>query len=99
MVRIDKKTLQDLEYPSVLQQVSEFCITEPGRIEVLAIEPYKDTESIQPELFRVKEFTASFDNENRIPNHGFEAIANELHLLNIENSSLEIGLSEEYFPY
>ncbi len=91
MVRIDKKTLQDLEYPSVLQQVSEFCITEPGRIEVLAIEPYKDTESIQPELFRVKEFTASFDNENRIPNHGFEAIANELHLLNIENSSLEIG--------
>ena len=91
MVRIDKKTLQDLEFPSVLQQISEFCITDPGRNEVLAIVPYKDTESIQPELYRVKEFTASFDNENRIPNHGFEAISNELHLLNIENSSLEIG--------
>ncbi|KAA3619184.1 MAG: hypothetical protein DWP94_13335 [Flavobacterium sp.] len=91
MVRIDKKTLQDLEYPSVLQQISEFCITEPGRNKVLAIQPYKATESIQPELHRVKEFTASFDNENRIPNHGFESIANELHLLNIENSSLEIG--------
>jgi DNA mismatch repair protein MutS2 len=91
MVRIDKKTLQDLEFPSVLQQISEFCITDPGRNEVLNIVPYKDSDLIEPELNRVKEFTASFDNENRIPNHGFEAISNELHLLNIENSTLEIG--------
>ncbi len=91
MVRIDKKTLQDLEFPSVLQQVSECCITEPGRDKVAAIRPFRDESEIAPELHRVKEYTASFDNENRIPNHGFDPIFNELHLLTIENSTLEIG--------
>ena len=91
MVRIDRKTLQDLEFPSVLQQISEFCITEPGRDKVLAIVPFKNANDVAPELHRVKEFSASFDNENSIPNHGFEPIFNELHLLNIENSTLEIG--------
>lgn len=91
MVRIDKKTLQDLEFPSVLQQASNFCITDPGRKLVLSVVPFSSTESIAPELYRVREFTASFDNENRIPNHGFESIDPELHLLNIDNSTLEIG--------
>ena len=91
MVRIDKQTLQDLEFPTVLHQISDFCITDPGREEVLAIKPFKDVSLIETELKRVKEFTASFENENRIPNHGFEAIDRELHLLEIENSTLEVG--------
>ncbi len=91
MVRIDKKTLQDLEFPSVLQQISDFCITDPGRKLVASVVPFSNTEIISPELHRVKEFTASFDNENRIPNHGFESLDTELHLLNIENSTLDIG--------
>lgn len=91
MVRIAKKTLEDLEFPSVLKQISEFAITEPGRLLVEKIAPYEDVSEIEPELLRLKEFTASFDNENVIPNHGFDAIDKELHLLNIENSSLEIG--------
>lgn len=91
MVRIDKKTLLDLEFPSVLQQVSEYCITDPGKEAALAVVPFKNEQEIAPELQRVKEFKASFDNENRIPNHGFDAIHKELHLLQIENSVLEIG--------
>ncbi len=91
MVRIDKQTLQDLEFPTVLRQISDFCITDPGREEVLAVKPFKDISLIEAELKRVKEFTASFENENRIPNHGFEAIDRELHLLQIENSTLEVG--------
>ncbi len=91
MVRIDKKTLLDLEFPSVLQQVSEYCITDPGKEAALAVVPFKNELEIAPELQRVKEFKASFDNENRIPNHGFDAIHKELHLLQIENSVLEIG--------
>ena len=92
MVRIDKQTLQDLEFPTVLRQISDFCITDPGREEVLAIKPFKDVSLIETELKRVKEFTASFENENRIPNHGFEAIDRELHL------SL-IHISEPTRPY
>lgn len=89
--RIDSKTLEDLEFPSVLRQIAEFCVTEPGREQVLAIVPYQDFSEIEPELQRVKEFTASFDGDNRIPNHGFDPIFRELRLLDIENSSLEIS--------
>ncbi len=89
--RIDNKTLEDLEFHSVLRQVSEFCITEPGRERVLEIVPFQDFDEIEPELQRVKEFKASFDGDNRIPNHGFDPIFRELRLLDIENSSLEIS--------
>ena len=91
MVRIDKKTAEDLEFPAVLQQVAEFCISDPGRSKVLKTAPFKNTEDILPELKRVKEFQASFENDNTIPNHGFESIDPEIKLLQIENSVLEIG--------
>ncbi|WP_317194062.1 endonuclease MutS2 [Luteirhabdus pelagi] len=90
-VRIHSKTLEDLEFPQVLQQVSEFCITEPGKEAVLKLRPFSQFESVTPELKRVKEFTASFENDNRIPNHGFEPIHKELHLFGIENSVLEVS--------
>ena len=90
MPRIDYKTLQDLEFPTVLQQVSYNCVTEPGREKVLAIIPFGEFAEIIPELERVKEFTASFEGGNKIPNHGFDPIFRELRLLEIENSSLEI---------
>lgn len=89
--RIDSKTLEDLEFPAVLRQVAEFCVTDPGREHVLAITPFQDFLEIEPELQRVKEFTASLDGDNRIPNHGFDPIFRELRLLEIENSSLEIS--------
>lgn len=89
--RIDSKTLEDLEFPAVLRQVAEFCVTEPGKESVLSISPFQDFDEIEPELKRVKEFTASFDGENRITNHGFDPIFRELRLLEIENSSLEIS--------
>lgn len=91
MVRIDKKTLKDLEFPAVLEQVADYCVTDPGAAAVTKISPFEQADEITPELNRVKEFTASFSNENRIPNHGFEPIAKELQLLDIENSTLEIS--------
>jgi DNA mismatch repair protein MutS2 len=89
MTKIDKKTLEDVEFPKVLEQVSEFCITEPGHKKVLSISPFKNNEDVLPSLQRVKEFTASFGSDSPIPNHGFEPIFKELQLLDIENSTLE----------
>ncbi len=90
MINIPKKTLESLEFPLVLQQVSSFCITELGKEKTLAILPFSDVERIPSELNRVKEFTASFNSDSPIPNHGFESISRELHLLTIENSTLEV---------
>lgn len=101
MIKIDKKTLEDVEFHTVLAQVSEFCITNPGNESVLAITPFKNTAAVLPSLQRVKEFTASFGSDSPIPNHGFEPIFKELQLFEIENSTLEsfsfrkiLGLSE-----
>ncbi|EDM43101.1 MutS2 family protein [unidentified eubacterium SCB49] len=89
MIRIDNKTLQDLEFPIVLDHVAEHCITTLGADEVRAIKPFETITDIKPSLTRVKEFTASFGSDSPIPNHGFEAITRELQLFGIENSVLE----------
>jgi len=91
MIRIDKKTLEDLEFHAVLQQISLFCITQPGKERVLSIVPFTLSEEIFPELNRVKEFSISLDGENKIPNHGFDPIFKELILLDISNSTIEIS--------
>jgi len=91
MIRINQKTLEDLEFPSVLNQVSERCITDPGKKKALEVVPFASKNEIKPELLRVKEFTASFNSDGRIPNHGFEPIFKELQLLDIENSTLEVS--------
>ena len=90
MINIQSKTLESLEFPLVLQEISSACITKLGEEKVLAIVPFSKPEEINPELIRVKEFAASLSGDNGIPNHGFEAIERELFLLDIENSSLEV---------
>ncbi len=90
MINIHQKTLKDLEFFTVLHQVSEHCITSLGKDTVLAIIPFSEEESLKRELDYVNEYLSSFDNDNRIPNHGFETISKELKLLKIENTYLEI---------
>ncbi|MEP2935411.1 MAG: DNA mismatch repair protein MutS [Gilvibacter sp.] len=91
MSAIHKKTLEDLEFPAVLAQIAEGCITDLGKESVLLIVPYKSLTACEASLLKTTEMQASFNSDNRIPNHGFDAITRELHLLGIENSSLEIS--------
>lgn len=89
MINIHQKTLQDLEFATVLKQVSEYCITALGNEAALSISPYKDKETLLFSLQLTNEYISSFYNDNRIPNHGFDPITKELKLLNIENTFLE----------
>ncbi len=87
--KITQKTLNDLEFNRVLELISEFCATEPGKKEVMGIKPFPNMQSILPELDQVDEYLSSFSYDNRIPNHYFEDITKEMHLLQIEGSFLE----------
>jgi DNA mismatch repair protein MutS2 len=89
MASIHNKTLEDIEFFSVLNQVSEYSITALGKSEVLSIKPLSNKESLLNALLLTNEYLSSFDNDNRIPNHGFESINHELKMLHIENSFLE----------
>ncbi len=91
MINIHKKTLQDLEFFTVLEQVSVHCITEPGINEALQMLPLKSHSALITELQYTNEYLSSFYNDNRIPNHSFEVITKELKLLKIENTYLEIS--------
>ncbi len=90
MIHIHEKTLQDLEFSTVLQQVSEHCVTPLGNDKALNISPYKTKEDLLVALKLTNEYLSSFYNDNRIPNHGFDAITKELKLLRIENTYLEV---------
>ena len=90
MVYIPKKTFEDLEFPNILSQISQFAITPMAKELILKIIPIDGENEKVNSLLLTSEFRSSFDNENRIPNHGFESIFNCFQLLKIENSVLDI---------
>ncbi len=89
MIHIHEKTLQDLEFHKVLQQVSAYCVTSLGTEKADLMLPLSSKEAIIESLNYTNEYLASLHNVNRIPNHGFEPITKEIQYLKIENSFLE----------
>ncbi|WP_299064590.1 DNA mismatch repair protein MutS [uncultured Polaribacter sp.] len=86
---ISPKTLQDLEFKTVLQHISEHCISSLGKQKVFEIEPFKSKKTLFKELHLVNEYLSSFESENRVPNHGFDNITESVKRLKIENSFIE----------
>ena len=94
---ISKKTLIDLEFSTVLQQVAEFSISEIGKKEILEITPFTNRKKVLNELAYTNEYFCSFENENRIPNHRFDNIYEQIKRLAIENSFLEPDISASIY--
>jgi len=90
MINISRKTLEDLEFDTVVAQVAAYNITSLGRAEINKLQPFNTKEETTDALNLVHEFVSSFENDNRIPNHGFEDITEELKLLRIENNFLDV---------
>ncbi len=91
MISITEKTLQDLQFPTVLATLSAICNTDIGKQKALEIVPFKEREMLMTALLQTSEYLSSFQNNNAIPNHGFDAINYEIKFLGIEDSFLEVG--------
>ena len=91
MISITNKTLQDLEFNTVLQVISERCNTEIGKHKALEIVPFSDKDILMNALMQTSEYVSSFTNNNSIPNHGFDNVTNDIKFLGIEDSFLEVG--------
>ncbi|GEP51819.1 endonuclease MutS2 [Flavobacterium noncentrifugens] len=91
MISITEKTLQDLQFPTVLETISEMCNTDLGKEKALRITPFREKEILMQALHQTSEYVSSFQNNNAIPNHGFDSIAHEINFLAIEDSFLEAG--------
>lgn len=90
MRHIQNKTLQDLEFPTVLQKVSDLCITALGKEKALEILPFSNEEECNQALKETSEYVSSFTNNNAIPSHYFESLHLEIKYLRIEDSYLEV---------
>ena len=86
---ISEKTLQDLEFSTVLQHVAAYCISSLGKENVFEIQPIHNKKLLFKELHLVDEYLSSFESENRVPNHGFDNITESVKRLAIENSFIE----------
>ena len=89
-MNIQEKTLQDLEFNTLLNQISQRCVTDLGKIAAQRIVPSYEQEAVLRSLRETNEYLSSFMNDNRIPNHGFEDIESEINLLRIDNTTLEL---------
>ena len=89
-MNIPNKTSVDLEFQTLLEQISSFAVTSIGKEEILSISPINEKDEIEYQLDLVSEYTSSFDNENKIPNHYFDEFLKEIRLLKIENSTIEV---------
>ena len=90
MTFIPNKTYEDLEFDKVLNQISSFSITPMAKEIILDLKPIENKENIELSLLITSEFKSSFENDNKIPNHGFETLKKPIQLLKIENSVLDI---------
>lgn len=90
MKHIQDKTLQDLEFPTILEMVSDLCTTEMGKEIALEIRPFLDKDLLLQTLYQTSEYVSSFTNNNAIPSHYFDPLLHELKYLRIEDSYLEV---------
>ena len=87
---IPNKTLEDLEFDSVINNISAYCVTEIGKEKIMSLKPSLSFDKIFFDLNLVYEYLNSLDSQNNFPNHGFESIVKELKVLRLENSQLEV---------
>lgn len=90
MIKISSRSLEDLEFPVVCDQISDFCITGLGKEKALNIQPYPNYKKTVFGLDQTNEYFKSRHQEKPIPNHGFDSIQPEIKLLGIEGSIIEI---------
>ena len=88
-IHISEKALQDLEFTTVIQQVANFSISELGKKQVLETLPFSNKKRLLRELEFTNEYLSSFESDNRIPNHGFDNIYEQIKRLTIEDSYIE----------
>ena len=87
---IPKKTLEDLEFDIVVDNILSYCVTTHGKEKLKSLFPSSNFDQINFSLNLVSEYLSSLDNDNNFPNHFFESISKEIKIIQILNSQLEI---------
>ena len=87
---IPKKTLEDLEFDVVVENILSYCVTSHGKEKLKSLTPSIDFDQINFSLDLVSEYLSSLENDNNFPNHFYESISKEIKIIQILNSQLDI---------
>ena len=90
MKKIAQKALDDLEFGVILEQAALRCVTALGKAQMMTTMPSSDVGEVKKALLRTNEYAISLSEEKPIPNHGFEDVSEEVSLLDVENSKIEV---------
>jgi DNA mismatch repair protein MutS2 len=68
---IPKKTLEDLEFDIVVDNILSYCVTTHGKEKLKSLFPSSNFDQINFSLNLVSEYLSSLENDNNFPNHFF----------------------------
>ena len=107
---INKEDLSELEFPTLLSEISPFAYSPKTREKILQLRPMEIDEA-EVSLKKTAEYLSSFESANAVPFDEYEDIESELKLMLIENFRLEnaafikiktlteqIGKLQKFFP-
>lgn len=87
---VSEQTLKDLEFPKILQLISDFAFNERTAQLLLDLKPYVDKEKLLQDLHTTNEYLSSFESDNKIPFSEFYYMSGYLPHLEIENFYLKM---------
>lgn len=90
MNHIRAKTLEDLEFTTILQQTAQEANAKMVKEQLLAIKPIANIAELKEALKATSEYHSSFESENDIPLFKVGSVASAVKLLKIADSTLSI---------
>lgn len=93
-MQVSEQTLNDLEFPKILQLISEFSFNERTAQMLLDLKPYANRAHLIQDLKSTNEYLSSFESDNQIPFSEFYYMNDFLPHLEIENFYLNV---EQFF--
>ena len=93
-MQVSGQTLHDLEFPKILEKISEFAFNERTSQLILDLKPYQNYAHLIQDLNTTNEYLSSYESENRIPFSEFYYMKDFLPRLEIENYYLN---AEQFF--
>lgn len=93
-MQVSEQTLRDLEFPKILDKITQFAFTERTSETLLSLKPYGDKEKLIRDLKTTNEYLASMESGNKIPFSEFYYMQDFLPRLEIENYYLGV---DEFF--
>lgn len=90
-MQVSAQTLKDLEFPKILERISEFVLNKNTGEKIRKLKPYKDQSLLIRDLHTVNEYLSGLQSENHFPFSEFFYMKDYLSRMHIENYSLQPG--------